>query len=129
MESKGLRFKNKEDEIINIIFGENKKDKENIIECLIELNDKINYLGNKINQDLQYQGKNTKKNIYEKLIEEMSSVESISIHESKTFGDETKVLTSLKTLFEKLDSSGQKLASINKISKYQKKDFLIVKDF
>lgn len=129
MESKGLRFKNKEDEIINIIFGENKKDNENIIECLIELNDKINYLGNKINQDLQYQGKNTKKNIYEKLIEEMSSVESISIHESKTFGDETKVLTSLKTLFEKLDSSGQKLASINKISKYQKKDFLIVKDF
>jgi hypothetical protein len=127
LERKGLSNKTKEDDIIGIIIGEDKKDYEDIISSLVEINEKISSLGNKTNQEQQhFPDKNTKRNIYEKLIEEMSSAEAISIQDSKSLSDDTKALTNLKSIFEKLDSTGQKLTFINKLPSYQKKSFLIV---
>jgi hypothetical protein len=123
---KGLA--NKEDDIIGIILGEDKKDYEDTIQSLLEIIEQISCFGNKTNQEQQLPEKNTKRNIYEKLIEEMNSVEAISIQDSKTLCGDTKALTNLKSLFEKLDSAGQKLTLINKLAKDQKKYFLIVNE-
>jgi hypothetical protein len=130
LERKGFAYKAKEDDIIGIILADDKKNYEDIISSLVEINEKISSLGNKTNQEQQHVSeKNTKRKIYEKLIEDMSSVEAISIQDSKSLSDDTKALTNLKSIFEKLDSAGQKLTFINKLAQNQKKIFLIVNNY
>ena len=68
--------------------------------------------------------KKSKKN-YEKLVEEVSTVEVISINESK-YSDEDKILLSLISLIDKLDCAGEVIFSIDKMNQLENRVFLNV---
>jgi len=105
----------KSSNIIDEIVGHDKAKYKQFVDTFIEL---VAYFTK--NKEKEKETKDVKNNNYDKLVEEMNSVEVISIEDSKT--DDEKIVSNIHTLLEKFDAAGDTIFSLSRM--YFKEKFI-----